>query len=116
MLTSWRRGEVALVEFETRDCMSFASNCGREYRNMTLDDFRASLDATDPPAGLTHALAGLWWDGKGDWKRALEAETNSSGGRGLSNASLQGLRVLNVGNSGRSLAEIKDQTPEQDKG
>jgi hypothetical protein len=23
--------------------------------------------ATEPPAGLTLALAGLWWDAKGDW-------------------------------------------------
>jgi len=28
--------------------------------NMTLDDFRQSLSATEPPAELTHALAGLW--------------------------------------------------------
>lgn len=33
---------------------------------MTLDEFRQSLTATEPPAGLTHALAGLWWDAKGD--------------------------------------------------
>ena len=25
--------------------------------NMTLDDFRQSLTATEPPAGLTHGLA-----------------------------------------------------------
>ena len=37
---------------------------------MTVDDLRKSLTATDPPAGLTHALAGLWWHAKGDWKRA----------------------------------------------
>jgi hypothetical protein len=36
---------------------------------MTLDDFRKSLTATEAPAGLTHALAGLWWDAKGDWTR-----------------------------------------------
>jgi len=30
---------------------------------MTLDDFHESLTATEPPAGL-------WWDAKGDWKRA----------------------------------------------
>ena len=40
---------------------------------MTLDEFRQSLAATAPPAGLTPALAGLWWDGKGDWKRAHES-------------------------------------------
>ena len=31
---------------------------------MTLDDFRQSLTATVPPAGLTLALAGLWWDAR----------------------------------------------------
>jgi hypothetical protein len=46
---------------------------------MTLDDFRQSLAATEPPAGLTHALAGLWWDGKGDWKRAHESAQRNEG-------------------------------------
>jgi hypothetical protein len=40
---------------------------------MTLEEFRQSLTATEPPAGLTLALAGLWWDAKGDWKRAHES-------------------------------------------
>ena len=40
---------------------------------MTLDEFRQSLTATEPPAGLSHALAGLWWDARGDWKRAHES-------------------------------------------
>ena len=40
---------------------------------MTLEQFRQSLIATDPPAGLSHALIGLWWDAKGDWKRAHES-------------------------------------------
>jgi hypothetical protein len=26
----------------------------------------------EPPAGLTHAFAGLWWDAKGDWTRAQQ--------------------------------------------
>ena len=30
---------------------------------MTLDDFRQSLAATEPPAGVS--LAALWWDAKG---------------------------------------------------
>jgi hypothetical protein len=29
---------------------------------MTLEEFRQSLAATEPPAELTHALAGLWWE------------------------------------------------------
>jgi len=41
--------------------------------NMTLDDFRQSLTATQPPAGLALALAGLWWDAKGDWTRAHQS-------------------------------------------
>jgi hypothetical protein len=42
---------------------------------MTLDEFHQSLTATEPPAGLTHALAGLWWDARGDWKKGAAAET-----------------------------------------
>ncbi len=49
---------------------------------MTLDEFRESLTATEPPARLTHALAGLWWDGKGDWKRAHESAQQDEGGEG----------------------------------
>jgi len=49
---------------------------------MTLDEFRGSLTATEPPAGLTHALAGLWWDGKGDWKRAHESAQQDEGMEG----------------------------------
>jgi hypothetical protein len=33
----------------------------------------------DRAAGLAHALAGLWWDGKGDWKRAHEAAQQDEG-------------------------------------
>jgi len=29
---------------------------------MTLAEFRHSLTANEPPAGLSHAVAGLWWD------------------------------------------------------
>jgi len=49
---------------------------------MTLDDFRQSLTATDPPAGLSHALAGLWWDAKGDWNRAHESAQQDEGSEG----------------------------------
>jgi hypothetical protein len=49
---------------------------------MILDDFRRSLTATEPPAGLTHALAGLWWDAKGDWKRAHESAQQDEGPEG----------------------------------
>ena len=46
---------------------------------MTLDDFRRSLTTTEPPAGLTAALTGLWWDGKGDWTRAHESAQQDEG-------------------------------------
>jgi len=49
---------------------------------MTLDDFRQSLTAAEPPAGLTHALAGLWWDAKGDWTRAHESAQQDEGTEG----------------------------------
>ncbi|HXY52198.1 MAG TPA: hypothetical protein VEI01_22310 [Terriglobales bacterium] len=49
---------------------------------MTLDDFRKSITATDPPEGLTPALAGLWWDAKGDWKRAHESAQRDEGTAG----------------------------------
>jgi hypothetical protein len=40
---------------------------------MTLDDFRNSLTAAQPPAELSPGLVGLWWDAKGDWTRAHES-------------------------------------------
>jgi hypothetical protein len=40
---------------------------------MTFDDFNNSLTASQPPAELTPALAGLWWDAHGDWKQAHES-------------------------------------------
>ena len=49
---------------------------------MTLDEFRQSLAATVPPSGLTLALAGLWWDGKGDWTRAHESAQQDEGVEG----------------------------------
>ena len=35
-----------------------------------LNEFRASLLLDSPPAGLSPALAALWWDAKGDWGKA----------------------------------------------
>ena len=46
---------------------------------MTLDEFRQSLTTTGPPVGLTLALAGLWWDAKGDWTRAHECAQQDEG-------------------------------------
>jgi hypothetical protein len=49
---------------------------------MTVDDFRQSLTAPKPPAELTLALVGLWWDAKGDWKRAHESAQQDEGPEG----------------------------------
>jgi hypothetical protein len=46
---------------------------------MTLDDFRQSLAAAKPPAELTPALAGLWWDAKADWTLAHESAQQDEG-------------------------------------
>ena len=40
---------------------------------MTLQGFRDSLLRGEPPRQLTLALAGLWWDAKGNWKKAHES-------------------------------------------
>jgi hypothetical protein len=39
---------------------------------MDLTEFRASTAAAEPPAGLNLPLQTLWWEAKGDWKRAHE--------------------------------------------
>jgi hypothetical protein len=49
---------------------------------MTLDQFRKSLQHDQPPAGLDFALAGLWWDAKGDWTKAHESAQQDEGPRG----------------------------------
>jgi hypothetical protein len=37
---------------------------------MTLAEFRATLAAPEPPAGLSEALTALWHDARGDWDAA----------------------------------------------
>jgi hypothetical protein len=49
---------------------------------MNLDDFRKSLTQAAPPSELSLALAGLWWDAKGDWVRAHEAAQQDEGPHG----------------------------------
>jgi hypothetical protein len=39
---------------------------------MDFSAFKRSLAEAAPPEGLSPALAGLWWDAKGDWDRAHE--------------------------------------------
>jgi hypothetical protein len=49
---------------------------------MTLKEFRQSLKRESPPAELTLATAGLWWDAKGDWNRAHQSaqqDTSTAG-------------------------------------
>jgi hypothetical protein len=37
---------------------------------VTPAEFKRSLAKAKPPAGLSPALAGLWWAGKDDWGKA----------------------------------------------
>ncbi|MGA8610486.1 MAG: hypothetical protein WB760_01975 [Xanthobacteraceae bacterium] len=37
---------------------------------MTPAEFKRSLAKAKPPAGISSALAGLWWAGKDDWDKA----------------------------------------------
>ncbi len=39
---------------------------------MTPQEFRNSLKDTEPPASLSPLLLAVWWDAKGDWRRAHE--------------------------------------------
>jgi hypothetical protein len=56
-----------------------ASGIHDGVRNMTVDDFRQSLTTSKPPAKLTLALIGLWWDAKGDWTRVHESAQRDDG-------------------------------------
>ncbi len=49
---------------------------------MNVKDFRKSTTRAEPPDGLTPALAGLWWDAKGDWTRAHESAQQDEGPAG----------------------------------
>jgi len=50
--------------------------------SMNLKEFRASLGCDEPPKGLSVALAGLWWDAKGDWTKAHESAQQDEGPSG----------------------------------
>lgn len=39
---------------------------------MDFDSFVESVDGEAPPEEVGTALAGLWWERKGDWERAHE--------------------------------------------
>ena len=46
---------------------------------MNIAQFRESVKDTVPPAGLTAALEGLWWDAKGNWEKAHESAQRDEG-------------------------------------
>ncbi len=49
---------------------------------MTLHEFRESVKLQTPPAPLSLALAGLWWDAKGNWDNAHESAQQDEGPAG----------------------------------
>jgi hypothetical protein len=49
---------------------------------MNLQEFRNSLQGASPPPELDFALAGLWWDAKGDWTKAHESAQQDEGPAG----------------------------------
>lgn len=49
---------------------------------MNSQEFRNSLQRDDPPEELSVALAGLWWDAKGDWTKAHESAQQDEGPEG----------------------------------
>lgn len=46
---------------------------------MDVAKFKASLSAAGPPGKLNLALTALWWDAKGDWKKAHEHAQQDEG-------------------------------------
>jgi hypothetical protein len=49
---------------------------------MTAQEFRNSLELDRPSEELSPALAGLWWDAKGDWTKAHESAQQDEGSAG----------------------------------
>jgi hypothetical protein len=49
---------------------------------MTVEEFRKSVANQTPPPRLGFALAGLWWDAKGDWTKAHESAQQDEGPAG----------------------------------
>lgn len=43
---------------------------------MRLDEFRATLNDSQPPARLSVPLQALWYEAKGDWERAHQLVQN----------------------------------------
>jgi hypothetical protein len=49
---------------------------------VTLEEFRESLAGDVPSLELDRALAGLWWDAKGDWNKAHDSAQEDEGPAG----------------------------------
>ena len=49
---------------------------------MTLQELRQSLLRDEPPSHFSLALAGLWWDAKGNWNKAHESAQQDEGRAG----------------------------------
>ena len=49
---------------------------------MDLTQFRATVAQGAPHEGISLALQTLWWDAKGDWKRAHESAQQDEGPEG----------------------------------
>lgn len=49
---------------------------------MNIEEFRQTLRLESPPQDLTPALAGLWWDAKGNWDKAHESAQQDEGPAG----------------------------------
>ncbi len=49
---------------------------------MNFEAFKISLSGEEPPTELGPALAGLWWDAKGDWAKAHESAQRDEGPAG----------------------------------
>ena len=49
---------------------------------MNLPEFRQTLAANAPPAGISHALEALWWEANGDWNQAHAAAQKDDGREG----------------------------------
>jgi hypothetical protein len=54
---------------------------GRHARiaSMSPSAFKRSLSSKNPPAGLSPALAALWWAGKDDWDKAHKIVMSEDG-------------------------------------
>ncbi len=51
----------------------------RHLHSMDLEQFRNFLTSDHPPKELSLPLAALWWDAKGDWRRAHESAQQDEG-------------------------------------